>query len=281
LIRQPNGEEMFLRSGLCTSQDPDIPTWLQDFAQAKQSLFDISVLESTYKAAGPGDFKVSIYNESLNIINLNGYMVDEVVDVTVVNTLEEADGLIRITEYVAASMWTINRAKDRSRNACPSELDTVQAPVMAMCANTYEAATWDLLVIGFWLLGMYSCLPEESRSWERAIQDLETLPWYPASTTPQRLQEAVEKFELEIIFPILQELRLATTKDGYFANLPSVTVPGDEVWIIQGCRLPVVLRKSQVHPGAFRLVGSCYCLGVMEGEVLQREGFCFTEIQIH
>ena len=59
---------------------------------------------------------------------------------------------------------------------------------------------------------------------------------------------------------------LFTTAGGYLgANLCRI-LPGDEIYLLFGCRMPVVLRK--LEEGVHRLVGSVYVCGAMDGEAM-------------
>ena len=58
---------------------------------------------------------------------------------------------------------------------------------------------------------------------------------------------------------------LFTTAGGYIgANLCRI-LPGDEIYLLFGCRMPVVLRRLE---GVHRLIGSVYVCGAMNGEVM-------------
>jgi hypothetical protein len=77
-----------------------------------------------------------------------------------------------------------------------------------------------------------------------------------------------------IVGPLLKQLEdyhrsrggnLFTTAGGYVgANLCRI-LPGDEIFILFGCRMPVVLRRVE---GAYRLIGSVYVCGIMDGEAM-------------
>jgi len=58
---------------------------------------------------------------------------------------------------------------------------------------------------------------------------------------------------------------LFTTAGGYLgANLCRI-LPGDEVYLFFGCRMPMALRKEE---GGYRLVGPVYVCGAMDGTVM-------------
>ena len=54
-----------------------------------------------------------------------------------------------------------------------------------------------------------------------------------------------------------------TTDDGYIGLAPIATKPGDEISVLLGCPLPLVLRPC--GDGYYKVVGECYIDGFMEG----------------
>jgi hypothetical protein len=58
---------------------------------------------------------------------------------------------------------------------------------------------------------------------------------------------------------------LFVTQEGYIGTAPLDTERGDEVWILYGCNIPVLLRK--LDSCRWRFVGECYVHGYMYGEV--------------
>jgi hypothetical protein len=62
---------------------------------------------------------------------------------------------------------------------------------------------------------------------------------------------------------------LTTSSMGFVPNTAQAGMP---IYILQGCSVPVVLRKcSDCHePNTFNLVGDCYIDGAMEGELVDR-----------
>jgi hypothetical protein len=57
--------------------------------------------------------------------------------------------------------------------------------------------------------------------------------------------------------------RLATTMEGYVGHVPRETKPGDAIYVLPGCKVPVVVRKMG---GQWGLLGECYVHGFMNGE---------------
>lgn len=63
---------------------------------------------------------------------------------------------------------------------------------------------------------------------------------------------------------VLPEGRLVFTQKGYVGAVISDVLPGGEVWVPKGCKLPVILRKI-----GDRVVGSAYVYGTMSGEAME------------
>jgi len=55
-------------------------------------------------------------------------------------------------------------------------------------------------------------------------------------------------------------------KKGYVIAAPKPALNGDLVCILLGRDVPVVLQK---HAGSYRLVGECYCSGIMKGKMME------------
>ncbi|KAK5726195.1 hypothetical protein LTR17_012910 [Elasticomyces elasticus] len=65
-----------------------------------------------------------------------------------------------------------------------------------------------------------------------------------------------------------QDQYLFTTQKGYL-GLGDAPEADDEIWILEGGRVPFLLRPypdDSDHAGGFSLVGDCYVHGIMDGE---------------
>ncbi|KAH8882092.1 hypothetical protein GQ53DRAFT_847849 [Thozetella sp. PMI_491] len=69
----------------------------------------------------------------------------------------------------------------------------------------------------------------------------------------------------------------ATTQRGYIGMVPYVTMPGDEIWVFPGAKVPFVLRKG---PSGYQLIGECYIHGIMFGESRAFPGISAQSIQL-
>ncbi|KAF5675871.1 het-domain-containing protein [Fusarium circinatum] len=85
-----------------------------------------------------------------------------------------------------------------------------------------------------------------------------------------RTPEAYRLDVKEEVFITAKGRGLFVTDDGRLGwGLPS-TQAGDEVWILEGCRIPCLLRPS--GDGRYKLVGEAYVHGIMHGEALEEPG---------
>jgi hypothetical protein len=71
--------------------------------------------------------------------------------------------------------------------------------------------------------------------------------------------------------------RVGITSSERLTLLPREAEVGDVVSIFQGVNVPFVLRKSGEH---YRLVGSCYLHGMIDGQALEREEWQLHDIVI-
>jgi hypothetical protein len=70
---------------------------------------------------------------------------------------------------------------------------------------------------------------------------------------------------------------LAIITPGGLALAPESAAVGDEVWIIPGSSMPIMLRP--LGKGKYKLIGETYLHGVMHGEGL--EGMDLAQLAIH
>ncbi|TDZ99846.1 Heterokaryon incompatibility protein 6, OR allele [Colletotrichum sidae] len=67
----------------------------------------------------------------------------------------------------------------------------------------------------------------------------------------------------------LRNRRLGITSNGYLGLFPKFSVEGDEVYVLDGCHVPFLLRNA--GEGKFRLVGEVYVCGIMGGEAVSAD----------
>ncbi|KAK4123960.1 hypothetical protein N657DRAFT_546581, partial [Parathielavia appendiculata] len=60
--------------------------------------------------------------------------------------------------------------------------------------------------------------------------------------------------------------RFFITSKGFFGLGPRNAKPGDAVFILYGCSVPVILRRSREF---WTFIGEAFVAGIMDGEVIQ------------
>jgi hypothetical protein len=98
--------------------------------------------------------------------------------------------------------------------------------------------------------------------------------WFPTATE----FKSIIKSDIDFIakkraglFPSPTQARLFfTTASGNLGHGPEKSMPGDEIWLVQGARVPFVLRK-QTSISGYRIVGDAYVHGFMHGEMMTEE----------
>lgn len=80
-----------------------------------------------------------------------------------------------------------------------------------------------------------------------------------------------ERLLMRMYTPVKRK-RLFKTRDGRLGIGPSTCQEGDACFIIEGARVPFLLRSSPatIPDGHHKLVGECYINGVMEGQIMSR-----------
>lgn len=82
--------------------------------------------------------------------------------------------------------------------------------------------------------------------------------------------------------PRVKDKRFAVTSDGWISLVPPFSKVGDVVYVIEGCQVPLLLRKvksqdrDETGETRYELVGECYIHRIMDGEAV--EGVAFEEI---
>lgn len=72
---------------------------------------------------------------------------------------------------------------------------------------------------------------------------------------------------------MVYERRLGRGENGFLMLLPEGTDVGDQVVLVKGGRVPLVVWWDGRGEGCYRLVGEAYVDGIMDGEAFQ-EGNC-------
>ncbi len=71
--------------------------------------------------------------------------------------------------------------------------------------------------------------------------------------------------DLLVLLSNFENRRLVTIETGHFGFASSTVQPGDPIFVILGCSIPVILRPVDIG-GRYEVVGECYVEGYMKGE---------------
>jgi hypothetical protein len=59
--------------------------------------------------------------------------------------------------------------------------------------------------------------------------------------------------------------RLMTTNEGHIGMVPCRAQKGDQIWVLLGCSIPLILRRWE-NKVSFQVIGECYLHGYMNGK---------------
>jgi len=76
---------------------------------------------------------------------------------------------------------------------------------------------------------------------------------------------------------------LTTKKRGLLGMAPCRAEKGDQIWVLRGCSMPMVLRERKQSTGeegvGYEVVGECYLHGYMNGEIMKEVEGGKTEVK--
>ncbi|KAI1341405.1 HET-domain-containing protein [Xylariaceae sp. FL0016] len=91
--------------------------------------------------------------------------------------------------------------------------------------------------------------------------------WMGLNKSPS-VEDQQRAIAYETSFTHSLNVRLFRTSNGHLGLGSQSCKPGDAVWIIQGSRVPLILRPINLQSGGYSLVGGTYLHGFMQGESL-------------
>ena len=91
--------------------------------------------------------------------------------------------------------------------------------------------------------------------------DLNTLEMLSSTQTPSAVVTFLRRLQA-----VIWKRRLVETSSNRIGLAPEGTMPGDNVVILLGCSVPLVLRAVGPATQSYELIGECYIHGLMKGE---------------
>ncbi|KAM0230282.1 hypothetical protein ACHAP5_011405 [Fusarium lateritium] len=280
-IQYASGGELILSAGL-PGRVEGYPSWLRDIsAPSPLSHIWIGAPLSTawHKAGGVAStWSAKFGDDDPECLLVQGYHVDDVDEKSPMELLERFDlsglaqWLSEAFSLFASGLKTLDCDTDM-RYALTNE-HIHEAALKAACDFNCQDATPAGIKSFEPLLRMGLSIPLVATSDTIEGQDMET----KILTAFKDEIDVLEALFLRVYTS--RGLRFYRTKTGLVTLLHKDVCVGDSVWILKGCRLPVVLRPSSSHPGSFEFVGGGYVYGLMNGEALQRPGFKWNGVSL-
>ncbi|KAF5004805.1 hypothetical protein FDECE_8720 [Fusarium decemcellulare] len=269
-LKLSSGGDLVLVAGL-PGRVEGYPSWLRDISTT--SHWDHiwmagAASEAAHKAGGPTDtWFAEFFDDDPERMFVQGYRLDDIIEVSDLQSERAlslecvAEALDEAFSFFTSDFKTLDRSKDTRGDTRYTFTDEhVSVAALKTLCNYNKNDT----------------LPPYDEKFKNLV--LMGLKLHLVATSDTTQGDGVES-KIAIAFadklPVLEDLlariystwglRLCKTSKGLFAALPREACIGDSVWILKGCRLPLVLRPSISHPGSFELVGGGYVHGVMNG----------------
>ncbi|KAI4866708.1 HET-domain-containing protein [Hypoxylon rubiginosum] len=212
---------------------PGLPTWVPDWSVKKDLGLRITGY-ARYHAAGtlPCFWKIQVGDT----LTLRGF---------------EFDTITRVGE----TKEEVNRSK-----TCTGWLDLLEELKQEYPERDYREAFWRTILIDTDPSGTVPI----KRPWENSFY-----VWLNMCTHVPSEDEKHRAIEFETSFTHSLNLRLFRTSRGHLGCGSLSCREGDRVWIVQGSRVPLMLRPAQkAGLQTYELVGGTYLHGFMQGEAL-------------
>ncbi|KAH8901237.1 hypothetical protein GQ53DRAFT_740274 [Thozetella sp. PMI_491] len=282
VIRMQYGEEMLQRAGIWQQARDGVPTWTQDFAQTGRP-GRVVHRTAMHKAAKDTTFWVKTDHRFPELVVVSGLRVDIIderssgLDDSTLNSENLSTKLEVILEWISIGLRAFHA--DPSATYPTGEHAYDAAWKTFICMEGVNDDNKRQLCIGFYVLAWWSAARHKPR--DAVIQWAFTRASKHFGAGWDEVSRCFSRY-LDLMFQtLMQPMYPGRTRRGYFASLPHCFQPGDEIWVVKGCGMPLLLRKSDFHIGSFRLVGSCYIHGIMNGECVRDNGAEFEAVSIH
>ena len=254
LILYTNSLTLFSATVFKQKNQRSMPTWVADWRTSAGTMRT----EEGYKSTQVNWASIGVFNacgqrklrfelEADSVVTLSGIILDHVVVLTTVITLEDDPGK-RGVEGDWRKFFDYH-TQGTLKSSYPG-------------SGSPESPYWRLLTCD---------LRWTTKGWRRCkAEDREDyVTW--ASVEEVAANEVARNFHR---YFHSQSVRLFFTVNGFVGNGPNAMEPGDSICILAGGPLPYVLRPvpDAACLNTFELVGSCYVHGVMDGQAVDGLG---------
>jgi hypothetical protein len=287
LMDKPLSEELLDHSGLAISDQ--FPSWLPDFRKPWRQLTVADAAEA--EACGDSDFDYGFEIGSNDVLLLKGYRFD---------TVDKISNLPRAAHLHENPHQSIHEDLRSLRKLLQLQGDCRKYPTgeprldavlrsLTFFQPEHDEDEGEIPAAALRLPYWFSTVTDESEEGQDKIEREELKNEFLATCmirTPDRAKQELEMNTNIFLNHVLHtrqalDLVLCSTIRSYVGMVPEATRSGDEIWVLKGCSAPFVLRKSSEKPERYQIVGTTYIHGIMNGEVLEEDGFEFTPITIY
>jgi hypothetical protein len=228
------------------------PSWVPVFDRKIVSETYWAELTTRCKADDRSPMRVLSFDDGSNTLNVDGLMVDEVIDVTWIPTKFTASSL---TTFVASA--ESRRPYSTWVGALGGGPEQRASLVLITGRRGFDRITDEEALQGYRSFKTYvkdrSCSPPPAPRLEASASDSEKA----AARYAQYLRVDA------------RDRAVFHTEDGHLGLGPSCTQSGDVLAILYGCQYPVVTRPLPT-PGEYTFLECAYVYGIMDGEAARR-----------
>ncbi|EMD60274.1 hypothetical protein COCSADRAFT_250578 [Bipolaris sorokiniana ND90Pr] len=258
---------------------PSLPTWVPDWSCARA----LGLAITGYKRfAAAGTLARDLYiNEEDRCLIIKGFRLDDIVSSSETKEAmlggSQFSGLLRILNAMTPIYHTRQSRSEVLWRTLVT--DTAGVPPRCPAPNSYRSAYVS------WITSKLSASVKDSvqnikdPAFVNTMADLvpteisDSSPYSNASSIPydsassETQSSSVDYDEFETIFSHALHLRLFLTGRGYLGVGSISLLEQDSIWVVPGCRVPLILREINSH--TFQVVGGAYVHGFMQGEALE------------
>ncbi|KAG5791441.1 hypothetical protein H9Q69_009518 [Fusarium xylarioides] len=288
-LQNNSGGELLLCAGI-PGRVEEYPSWIRDLSIPKplsHIWIGAPINTAWHAAGGPVNTWSVHFSKDDTQCFVQGYHIDDITDKSH-NGASHPFNFVSMTRWIeeAFNFFAGTETSDGHSNALyPLTSDPVREAALKVVIDYNKQDTMspddkrfkDMLRIGLSLPRVAFSEDAEGEAAERDTTEEEIIELRIIS---QFQDEILPLQELSIRVFQTKGLGYYKTRKGLFALLPKETCLGDSVWILKGCRLPVVLRPSISHDESYEFVGGGYVYGIMNGEMLEKPGFRWQEAAI-
>ena len=294
-----------------SSEIVDLPSWVPDFSLAHVA---DSLSLSKYKASGPRDLVCGGRLFSLATggrLELDGFLLD---------TIEDLGGTLQYLRFASdfATDWEMFHKLEPKYFNGQDQIEVIWRTLIADQAPDFSSPLPSsfvmqfrsfLLFLGSVLLDRFPRSPpndywspyEQLREVDGtstilpSVADIvqardnlsEHLEEWKADPRPAQKSKSsvgdMQAYHQAIVAAISGRRLFRSHNTGYLGLCPFYSMPGDEIWLIRGSRVPFVLRRMPAASTVegrdlHEVIGESYVHGIMHGQALEFEGFNWKKI---